>query len=89
MLFKLANRAFVRAVTHRPLTMSSRLSKLSKIDADMVNYVEQQLGEEKERTLPAIKGWSSVGKFLKVDIFRQKLTLFRDPGRIGRDEQGW
>ena len=85
MLFKLANRAFVRAVTHRPLTMSSRLSKLSKIDADMVNYVEQQLGEEKER----VECWSSVGKFLKVDIFRQKLTLFRDPGRIGRDEQGW
>ena len=89
MLLKLANRAFVRAVTHRPLTMSSRLSKLSKIDADMVNYVEQQLGEEKERTLPAIKGWSSVGKFFNVDLFRQKLTLFRDPGRIRRNEQGW
>jgi len=77
---KLANRAFVRAVTQRPLTLTSRLS-LSKIDADMVNYVEQQIGGEKERALSAIKGWSTVsvegslGVMTKEGTNGEKLTV--------------
>merc|ERR1712021_231873 len=84
MLLKLANRAFVRAVTQRPLTLTSRLS-LSKIDADMVNYVEQQIGGEKERALSAIKGWSTVsvegslGVMTKEGTNGEKLTVRLNP----------
>ena len=68
MLLKLANRAFTRAVVNRPLSLS-RCVQLNKIDADLVNYVEQQLGNDKARVLSSIKGWSNVCKFFPIKIF--------------------
>ena len=69
MLLKLANRAFTRAVVNRPLSLS-RCVQLNKIDADLVNYVEQQLGNDKARVLSSIKGWSNVCKlFTKQGVF--------------------
>ena len=65
MLLKLANRAFTRAVVKRPFSLS-RCVQLNKIDADLVNYVEQQLGSDKARVLSSIKGWSNVCKLPSI-----------------------
>ena len=61
MLLKFANRAFARVM--RPMSVSRPVA-LSKIDAEMVNYVNQQLEADQARALGSIKGWSTVCKFL-------------------------
>ena len=60
MLLKFANRAFIRAL--RPMSVSRPVA-LSKIDAEMVNYVNQQLDADQARALGSIKGWSTVCKY--------------------------
>ena len=71
MMLKIATRAFGR-VCRRPIALSANL-RMNKIDADLVNYVNDQLDNDiKERTISSIKGWSSVCKFM----FRTKLFSF-------------
>jgi hypothetical protein len=41
----------------RPVRLTTS-TLMSKVDSEMVNYVNDQLGHETARTIPTIKGWS-------------------------------
>ena len=58
------SKCFYRALSTsfvRPVRLTTS-TLMSKVDSEMVNYVNDQLGHETARTIPNIKGWSDCGK---------------------------
>ena len=59
-LYRALSTSIVRPVRLTPSTL------MSKVDSEMVNYVNDQLGQEAARTIPTIKGWSECGKKMTI-----------------------